>query len=53
MTDILQQVTELSFQYEAEFITWVPVIVLLTLALMLSYIPLRLSLIHISDPTRH
>ena len=41
MTDILQQVTELSFQYEAEFITWVPVIVLLTLALMLSYIPLR------------
>ena len=41
MTDILQQATELSFQYEAEFITWGPVIVLLTLALMLSYLPLK------------
>lgn len=41
MTEILQQVTQLSFQYEAEFITLGPVIVLLILALMLSYTTLR------------
>ena len=41
MTDILQQATELSFQYEAEFMTWGPVVVLLILALILSYTALR------------
>ena len=35
MTDILQQATELSFQYETEFMTWGPVVVLLILALIL------------------
>lgn len=40
MTNILQQATELSFQYETELMTWGPVLVLLSLALMLSYIPL-------------
>jgi hypothetical protein len=41
MTDILQQATELSFKYEAEFMTWGPVVVLLILALILSYTALR------------
>jgi len=41
MTDILQQATNLSFQYEAEFMTWGPVVVLLILALILSYAALR------------
>jgi hypothetical protein len=41
MADILQQATELSFQYEAEFMTWSPVVVLLILALILSYANLR------------
>ena len=41
MTDILQQATELSFQYEAEFMTWGPVVVLLILAAILSYTALR------------
>lgn len=41
MTDILQQATDLSFQYEAEFMTWGPVVVLLILALILSYAALR------------
>ena len=41
MTDILQQLAELSFQYEAELLTWSPVVVLLILALMLSYTTLR------------
>ena len=42
MTDLLQQATELSIQYEAELMIWGPVVVLLTLALMLSYATLRL-----------
>lgn len=41
MTDILQQATELSFQYEAELMTWGPAVVLLILALILSYATLR------------
>lgn len=41
MTDILQRLTEASFQYEAGLMTWGPVIVLLILALMLSYTSLK------------
>jgi|GEM_PF-695517 len=41
MADILQQAMKLSFQYEAEFMTWSPVVVLLILALILSYANLR------------
>lgn len=41
MTDILKQATELSFQYEAGLMTWGPVVVLLILALILSYATLR------------
>ena len=41
MTDILQRATDYSFQYEAELMTWTPVIVLLVLALIFSYTSLR------------
>ncbi len=41
MTNILQQATELSYQYEAQLMTWAPVIVLLVLALILSYASFR------------
>ena len=41
MTDILQRAAELSSQYEAELMTWVPVIVLLSLVLILSYASIR------------
>ncbi len=41
MTDILQQATELSFQYEAEFMTWGPVVILLIIALILSYAAIK------------
>jgi len=37
MSDILQQVTELSIRYEAEVMTWGPPVVLLILALLFSY----------------
>ena len=41
MTEIIQKATELSNQYEAELMTWGPVIVLLTIALMLSFTTLK------------
>lgn len=41
MADILQQATELSFRYEAELMTWGPVVVLLILALILNYATIR------------
>lgn len=41
MTDILQQATELSMRYEAEVMTWGPPVVLLVLALLFGYAPLR------------
>ncbi len=41
MTDILQRATDLSFQYETELMTWIPVIVLLILALIFSYASIR------------
>lgn len=41
MTDILQQVTELSIHYEAEVMTWGPPIMLLVLALIFGYTTIK------------
>ncbi len=48
MTDILQRLTDLLAQNEAQFMTWAPPAVLLTLALLFSYTAIRNGLKELS-----